>query len=155
MSEFREFLCFINFQRKFLPNCSELQKPLSCFTGRRKSKSLSWTPEMLAAFARLKCEMQQELELAYPDYSEEAHKFELWVDASAVGSGAYLAQRQGDSHSIIGFASITFTQTQLNYSTLERELRALRWGIKIFRPFLCGVSFILYTDIYIVYGTFT
>jgi hypothetical protein len=41
---------------------------------------------------------------------------------------------------------MTFTGTQLNYSTLERELTALRWGIKTFRPFLYGVAFILYTD---------
>ena len=34
----------------------------------------------------------------------------------------------------------------MNYSTLERELTALRWGIKTFRPFLYGVPFILYTD---------
>ena len=41
---------------------------------------------------------------------------------------------------------MTFSGPQLNYSTLERELCALRWGIKTFRPFLYGVSFILYTD---------
>jgi hypothetical protein len=146
VGELREFLGFINFQRKFLPHCSEIQKPLSCLTGGRKSKVLEWTPEMLNAFAHLKREMEHDLELAYPDYREESAKLELWVDASAKGSGAYLAQMQGDSHRIIGFASMTFTPTQLNYSTLERELTALRWGVKTFRPFLYGVPFTLYTD---------
>ena len=63
-----------------------------------------------------------------------------------MGAGAYLAQVQDGSHRVIGFASMSFSPTQLNYSTLERELTALRWGVKTFRPFLYGVEFILYTD---------
>ena len=47
---------------------------------------------------------------------------------------------------IIGFASVTFTKIELNYAALDRELAALRWGVKTFRPFLYGIEFILYTD---------
>ena len=101
---------------------------------------------MIDAFEKLKTEMQHDIELAYPDYSEGAKKLELWVDASGLGAGAYLAQEQGDSHRVIGFASMTFSQAQLHYSTIERELAALRWGVKTFRPFLYGVPFVLYTD---------
>ena len=146
VGELREFLGFVNFQRKFLPNCSSIQKPLSMLTSGKKSKPLTWTYEMIHAFDQLKREMQIEIELAYPDYSSEASKLELWVDASATGAGAYLAQQQGECHRVIGFASMTFTSTQLNYSTLERELTALRWGVKTFRPFLYGIEFVLYTD---------
>ena len=146
VGELREFLGLINFQRKFLPSCSEIQKPLSSLTGGRKSKILIWTPVMVAAFEKLKSDMQQEIELAYPDYSEGASNLELWVDASANGSGAYLAQQQDGSSKVIGFASMMFSSTQLNYSTLERELTALRWGIKTFKPFLSGIFFTLYTD---------
>jgi hypothetical protein len=77
VKELREFLGFINFQRKFLPNCSEVQKPLSCLTGGRKSKLLAWTPEMTNAFEQLKRDMQVDLELAYPDYSDDASQLEL------------------------------------------------------------------------------
>jgi hypothetical protein len=52
--ELRQFLGLINFQRKFLPNCSEIQKPLSIHTGGRKTKALTWTDEMVDAFCRLK-----------------------------------------------------------------------------------------------------
>jgi len=146
VGQLREFLGFINFQRKFLPNCSEIQKPLSCLTSGKKRKKLQWTEEMCEAFDRLKQDMKDDIELAYPNYADDASPLELWVDASALGAGAYLAQEQNGCHRVIGFASMTFTNTQLNYSTLERELTALRWGVKTFRPFLCGVSFILYTD---------
>ena len=101
---------------------------------------------MSDSFEKLKGEMMKDVELAYPDYTDVASKLELWVDASAYGSGSYLAQQQNGVHRIISFASMTFTQTQLNYSTLECEPTALRWGIKTFRPFLYGISFIMHTD---------
>ena len=146
VGELREFLGFVNFQRKFLPRCSELQKPLSCLTSGKRNKSLTWTNEMTDAFRTLKCELCNDLELSYPDYSENANKLELWVDASASGAGAYLAQDQGGCHRVIGFASMCFSPTQMHYSTLERELTGLRWGVKTFRPFLYGIEFILFTD---------
>ena len=90
--ELREFLGFINFQRKFLPNCSVIQKPLSCHTSGSKRRELDWTEEMNSSFEALKSQMAKEIELAYPDYSEGASKLELWVDASDYGAGAYLAQ---------------------------------------------------------------
>lgn len=146
VGDLRKFLGFINFQRKFLPNCSVIQKPLSCLTGAKKSKVLEWNLEMEESFDRLKRDMMTDLELAYPNYEEGSEKLELWVDGSGSGSGAYLAQMQNGIHRVIGFASMTFTPTQQNYSTLERELCALRWGIKTFKPFLYGVDFVLYTD---------
>ena len=144
--ELREFLGFINFQRKYLPNCSVIQKPLSCHTSGPKRRLIEWTEEMNDAFDKLKLEMKNEIELAYPDYSEGAQPLELWVDASNFGAGAYLAQTQGNVHRVIGFASMSFDGPKLNYSTLERELCALRWGVKTFKPFLYGVNFVLYTD---------
>ena len=144
--ELREFLGFVNFQRKYIPQCSTIQKPLSSLTGGAKNKLLDWTVEMTESFETLKREMKTELELGYPDYSEGANKLELYVDASDCGAGAYLAQQQGEDHRIIGFASMTFTSAQRHYCPLDRELAALRWGIKTFKPFLYGVEFILFTD---------
>ena len=63
---------------------------------------------MNSSFEALKSQMAKEIELAYPDYSEGASKLELWVDASDYGAGAYLAQVQGESHRVIGFASLAF-----------------------------------------------
>lgn len=90
--------------------------------------------------------MKLNIELGYPDYSDGAERLKLWVDASGTGAGAYLAQMQDVEYRIIGFASMTFTASPLNYSTLEHEITALRWGVKTFRPFLYGIYFIFYTD---------
>ena len=39
-----------------------------------------------------------------------------------------------------------FSRTQQNYSTIERELAAIRWGVENFKCFVYGVQFLLYTD---------
>src|SRR6201990_1038991 len=144
--QLREFLGIVNFQRKFIPKCSELSAPLSRCTGGNSKDKLKWSEEMEISFTRLKEEIAKEIELAYPDYSEGASKLELSVDASGVGSGPCLTQNQGGDERIIAFASMCFSQAQSRYSTIEKELVGLRWGIKTFRAFLLGTPFILYTD---------
>ena len=60
--------------------------------------------------------------------------------------GACLRQWQDDSYKIIGYASTSFSETQRRYSTIERELSAVRFGLNVFKPFLLGITFIIYTD---------
>lgn len=147
--ELRKFLGFVNFQRKFIPKCSVIAKPLSCLTGGRKSqgkKKIPWTEEMNDAFEKLKEVLQQEIMLAYPDYSPNAKPLELYVDASGEGAGACLCQEQAGNRVIIAFDSMTFLDCETRYSTIERELAALRWGVKTFRPFLYGQFFYIYSD---------
>ena len=147
--ELRRFLGFVNFQRKFVPMCSAIAKPLSCHTGGRKSqgkKKIPWTEEMNTAFEKLKEVLQEEIMLAYPDYSPDARPLELYVDASGVGAGACLCQEQDGNRVIIAFDSMTFLDCETRYATIERELAALRWGVKTFRSFLYGQFFYIFTD---------
>lgn len=144
--QLREFLGLVNFQRKFVPGCSELQKPLSSLTGGAKTKKLEWTEEMIASFESLKNRVKEDLLLAFPDYGSDAEPLNLWVDASNYAAGACLTQRQDGEVRFIAFNSMTFNGAQLNYSTLDKELAALRWGVKSFQAFLYGAEFILNTD---------
>ena len=147
-TELKRFLGLVNFQRKFVKNCSGIMKPLCQATGGKKSKRaiISWTPEMDAAFEQLKEAMREEITLAFPDYSGGAEPLSLFTDASSVAVGGCLAQVQGDSLRPIAFGSMTFNEAQKNYSTLDRELAAIRWAVKAFRGFLLGVEFIIHTD---------
>ena len=146
VTELRQFLGLVNFQRKFVPRCAEICKPLYDVTGQPKKATIIWTEERIQAFERIKLEIEQEVRLSYPDYGLNSHKLELFVDASANGAGACLMQQQDGEANIMGHASMAFSSTQKRYSTIERELTAIRWGIKAFKPFLSGVSFVLYTD---------
>ena len=146
VTELRSFLGTVNFQRKFIPECSSIAKPLSSITGGNGKQKLNWTAEMTESFESLKAELIKDVELSYPDYSPEASKLELHVDASATGCGATLSQIQQGEYKTIFFCSMTFSKSQLNYSTIEKELTALRWAVKNLRSFLFGVPFIIYTD---------
>ena len=144
--QLRQFLGLVNWQRKFIPNCAEIGKPLYRQSGGRRNKKVTWTPEMEDAFTGLKLELEKEITLAFPNFTEGAPPLELFVDASATGVGACLCQIQGEDLRTIAFDSHYFSDTQRQYSTIERELVAIRWGVKAFRPFLFGQSFILHTD---------
>ena len=142
----RQFLGLLNFQRKFIPDCSQIAQPLTCLTGGSKRERLVWTPAMETAFERLKEVMARDVLLSFPDYSVGASPLELYVDASGTGAGACLMQVQRGESRAIAFNSMTFSRPQRQYSTIDRELAAIRWGIKVFRPFLYGIHFILFTD---------
>ena len=146
VTELRQFLGLVNFQRKFVDQCSVIGKALSELTGGPKKQVLTWTIDMDRAFRTLKERLVEEIVLAFPDYSEGAEKLEIFVDASGLGAGACLVQKQLGNYRTIGYASTTFSDAETRYSTIERELVAIRWGIQTFRSFLFGVQFILYTD---------
>lgn len=74
--------------------------------------------------------------LQYPDFSKP---FVLTTDASNYALGAVLSKP-------IAFASRTLTRTEENYSAIEKELLAIDWACKYFRPYLFGRKFTLYTD---------
>ena len=146
VKELRKFLGLINFQRKFIEKCSEIAKPLTELTKKADKTKIEWTDEQEESFTRIKEEIAKDIVLSYPDYSQDAQKLELYVDASSKGAGACLMQWSGNEYKVIGYNSMCFSQTQKNYSTTERELSAIRWGVKVFKPFIFGISFVIFTD---------
>ena len=144
--ELRQFLGLVNWQRKFIKNCAEIGKPLYRLTGGKRTRKLTWTPEMDSAFEQLKIALEQDIILAFPNFRGDAPPMELYVDASATGVGVCLCQQQDGERRVIAYDSYFFSDAQQKYSTIERELVAIRWGVKAFRPFLFGQPFILHTD---------
>jgi hypothetical protein len=146
VTQLREFLGLVQFQRKFIKDCSLIMKPLSSVTGGKKKRKIDWTQEMEDAFVALKAAMCEATTLAFPDYSEGAAPLALFTDASGTGTGACLSQVQKGEIRPIAFGSAAFNPAEKNYSTIERELAAIRWAVKVFRPFLFGVEFVIHTD---------
>lgn len=121
VSQLRKFLGLVNFQIKFVRNFSLISKPLTEITGGNKRKIIEWTDQRVEAFNKLKKEIENDIILSYPDYSQNAEKMELYFDASGKGAGACLLQKQNGEYKNIGYASMCFSQTQIKYSTTERE----------------------------------
>ena len=58
----------------------------------------------------------------------------------------HLIQDQGFGDQTIGCASRKLNDTERNYSTIEKELLAVVWGIQKFSPYLYGREFVLQSD---------
>lgn len=82
----------------------------------------------------------------YLSYFDPNRTTQLITDASGVGLGAVLLQREGERTFIIAFASKTLTDLERRYSQVEREALGVIWGMEKFETFLYGIKFELYTD---------
>jgi len=63
-----------------------------------------------------------------------------------VAIGAVLSQGTLGSDRPVSFASRTLNDREINYSTVEKEMLAIIWATKYFRPYLFGQKFQIVTD---------
>lgn len=70
----------------------------------------------------------------------------MTTDASNFAIGAVLSQGPIGSDRPVAYASRTLSDTEIKYSTIEKELLAIIWATKHFRPYLYGNKFTIYTD---------
>jgi hypothetical protein len=81
--------------------------------------------------------------LQYPNFEEP---FIVTTDASGYAVGAILSQGKLGYDKPIAYASRTLNEAELNYATIEKELLAIVWACKHFRPYLLGCKFKIITD---------
>jgi len=67
-------------------------------------------------------------------------------DASDVGLGSVLSQRQGEREVVTAYACRTLSRSERNYDVTKRELLAVVYGLKTYRQYLCGRGFVVRTD---------
>lgn len=137
----RRFVAFINYYNRFIPNFSSLANPLNKLL--RKKSIFLWTSECDESFKTLKNCLLSPTILQYPKFDEE---FIVTVDAAKYGVGAVLSQVTNGNDLPIAFASKAFTKGELNKSTIEKELTAIHFAIKHFKPYLFGVKFLVRSD---------
>ena len=141
-AEVRSFLGLVNYMAKFVHNLATLSEPLRRLT--RNNAPWVWNDEQEAAFKRLKEELTNTKLMAY--FNKDAET-EVMVDASPVGLGAILSQRQknGEMRPVY-YASRTLSDVERRYSQTEKEALAVVWGCERFSLYLVGKRFDLITD---------
>lgn len=132
----KRFVAFCNYYRRFIQNFAEIAKPLNKLT--KKGSEFIWSKECQNSFEHLKKSLTKPNLLQYPDFNKQ---FILTTDASKEACGAILSQEFDGIELPIAYASKGFTKGEINKATIEKELAAIHWAIKHFRPYLYGNFF--------------
>ncbi|XP_057760830.1 uncharacterized protein LOC130981242 [Arachis stenosperma] len=137
VSEIRSFLGLAGYYRRFIKGFSQLALPLTKLT--RKDTPFIWTPECEESFQALKHRLTTAPVLVLPEPSEP---FEVYCDASLKGLGCVLMQYQN----VVAYASRQLRPHEMNYPTHDLKLAAVVFALKIWRHYLYGVRFHVFSD---------
>lgn len=140
--ELKSFLGTISYYRRFIPGFAKIAKPLTIML-RGKPKAFEINSEFEKSFSTLKNIMCSDLLLHYPNFEEP---FILTTDASNYAIGAVLTQLVQGKEKPIAYLSRTLTKAEEKYSATSKELLAIYFAAKKFRPYLYGRKFTIYTD---------
>ncbi|XP_055615229.1 uncharacterized protein K02A2.6-like [Toxorhynchites rutilus septentrionalis] len=140
--EVRSFLGLVNFVGHFIPRLSTRSEPLRQYL---RGDVLDFGNEQKEAFDDLRNELSNGVRrLGYFDPKDVT---ELYIDASPVGLGAVLVQRDPSSTPrIICFASKGLTPTERVYPQTQREALAVVWAVEKLYFYLFGLHFTIFTD---------
>ena len=131
-SEVRSFLGLVGFSSRFISGFATLSEPLRRLT--RKEVPFEFGPEQKKAFQVLKDELAKAATLAYFDNDAPT---KVIADASPVGLGAVLVQKQKGEMVPVCYVSRSLTDCERRYSQTEREALALVWACERLHPCVC------------------
>ena len=133
----RSFLGLCNYFRKFIGHYSSIAVPLTNLT--KKSVGRNWTGRCQDAFEKLKRSLVEAPLLRSPN---EAKPYDVITDASDYGLGAVLMQ---EGHPV-AFESRKLNSAELNYTVTEKEMLAVIHALRVWRCYLEGAEFTVFTD---------
>lgn len=139
--QIKGFLGLLGYYRRFIKDFSKITKPFTkCL---KKGAKIEINDEYLSCFENCKNLLTNEPILQYPNFSQP---FNLTTDASQFAIGAILSQGPIGKDLPIAYASRTLNESEQNYSVIQKELLAIVWATKYFRPYLFGRKFNIITD---------
>ena len=137
VSEIRSFLGLAGYYRKFIEGFSKLALSLTQLT--RKGQAFIWTSQCQANFQDLKRRLTTAPILILPNPTEP---FVVYCDASLLGLGGVLMQNR----QVVTYASRQLKVHERNYSTHDLELAAVVFVLKLWRHYLFGSRFDVFSD---------
>ena len=141
----RGFLGLVGHYRRFIPKFSDKSQPLRLLL--KKETPFTWGIKQQKAFEELRDLITSKPVLGLPDFSKP---FRLSTDASNIGISAILSQMDetGKEMHVIGYRSRALRGAEENYSTIEKEMLAIVYGLQKFDYYLMGslLPFEIVTD---------
>ena len=146
--EVKSFLGLVNFYRRHIKDLGITARPLTELTRKDKATGNAvkflWTDDCEKAFQEIKTKLTTAPILQSPDMDKE---FFLWTDASQVGFGAVLEQKNADRVRLpIAFASKPTNEAEAKYGVTQLEVAALIFALEHFEVYLLGNSVTVFTD---------
>jgi len=135
--EIRSFLGLAGYYRRFIEGFSKLALPLTRLTC--KGKSFVWDVHCENSFNELKKRLTTAPVLILPKPNEP---FVVYYDASKLGLGGVLMQ----DGKVVAYASRQLSIHERNYPTHDLELAAVVFVLKIWRHYLYGSRFEVFSD---------
>ncbi|GKC05331.1 retrotransposon protein, putative, ty3-gypsy subclass [Tanacetum coccineum] len=136
-TEICSFLGLAGYYKRFIKNFSKIASPVTALT--QKASKFIWGREEEQAFKTLKQQLSSAPILALPDGTED---FVVYSDASHKGFGCVLMQRD----KVIAYMPRQLKNHEKNYLTHDLELGAVVFALKIWRHYLYGTKFVIFTD---------
>lgn len=141
-SEVKSFLGVVGFYRRFIPNFAEKALPLTQLT--KEKTTFNFNQRALDSFHELKNSLKSYPCLYLPNFEEE---FVLSTDASKYSLGAVLSQYDENKFlHPVAYASRKLKGPEINYSTVEKELLGIVYGVSYFKQYLLGKRFTIFCD---------
>ncbi|XP_052723719.1 uncharacterized protein LOC108344536 [Vigna angularis] len=137
VTEVRSFVGLAGYYRRFIEGFSKIVAPLTQLT--RKDHPFAWTDRCESSFQELKQKLTSAPVLVIPD---TARPFEVYCDASLQGLGCVLMQDKR----AVAYASRQLKIHERNYPTHDLELAAVVFALKIWRHYLYGSVFQVFSD---------
>jgi len=137
MTEIRSFVGLARYYRTFMEGFSKIVAPLIQLT--RKDQPFAWTDRCENSFQELKQKLTNAPVLVIPNTSRS---FEVYCDASHQGLGCVLMQERR----VVAYASRQLKSHEKNYPTHDLELAAVVFALKIWRHYLYGAQFQVFSD---------
>ncbi|KAL4035318.1 hypothetical protein IC575_004002 [Cucumis melo] len=136
-TEVRSFLGLAGYYRCFIEDFSQLALPLTALT--RKNAKFEWSDKCEQSFQELKKRLVTAPILALPLTGKD---YVIYCDASRIGLGCVLMQ----DGNVIAYASRQLKEHECNYPTHDLELAAVVLALKIWRHYLFGEKYHIFTD---------
>ncbi|KAG8478614.1 hypothetical protein CXB51_028428 [Gossypium anomalum] len=131
------FLGFVGYYRRFMKAFSMIANPLTKLL--QKDVKFEWSKKCQNSFDQLKTLLTEAPVLVQPESGKE---FVIYSDASLIGLGCVLMQEG----KVISYASRQLKPHEKNYLTHDLELVAIVFALKIWRHYLFGEKFHVYSD---------
>ena len=145
IKEIRQFVGLCSYFRRVCKDFSRIAQPLTKLTRKDSGYTSGKMPEQArAAFYELKKIFSEEPTVPAIDYKKQ---FVLITDASGIGAGAILAQRDEQGREWpVAYASKTWSEVESRRAPFHLEAAALIFGVRTFRNYLLGRHFWILSD---------